>query len=152
MRIGIISDTHDHLLKIKHAVEIFNEHKIGYLLHAGDYIAPFSLNPLNDLICDWRGVFGNNDGEREGLIKKSAGKIENPPLFLEFAKKRIAVMHEFKDVGADVVIYGHTHKPRIEENNGKLLINPGEACGWLYMKPSIVVLDLETMKPELIYF
>ena len=43
MRIGVISDTHDNLLMIKKAVEVFNRHGVGMVVHAGDFIAPFWL-------------------------------------------------------------------------------------------------------------
>ncbi|MCM8780547.1 MAG: metallophosphoesterase family protein, partial [Candidatus Omnitrophica bacterium] len=69
MRIGIISDTHDNLPKIDSAVEYFNRQRVGFVLHAGDFVAPFAVAKLKKLDCDWAGVFGNNDGEREGLSK-----------------------------------------------------------------------------------
>jgi hypothetical protein len=152
MKIGVISDTHDHLVKIKQAVEIFNTHKVKLVLHAGDFIAPFSLNPFDDLISDWIGVFGNNDGERQGLIKKSQERIKEAPFFLKLGKKRIALMHEFDSVNADIIVCGHTHNLEIKEEDGRLIINPGEACGWLTAKSSLVILDLENLNSEAIYF
>ena len=152
MKIGVISDTHDHVAKIKQAVDIFNRQRVDFLVHAGDFIAPFSLNPFAKLTCDWRGVFGNNDGEREGLIKKCGGKIEPPPIFVEFAGKTMGVVHQFAPVAADIIICGHTHEPRIEQQKDKLIINPGEVCGWLTTKSSLVILDLDNLKPELVYF
>ena len=46
MKIGVLSDTHDHIPKIKRAVEIFNEEKVDLVLHSGDIVAPFSLLTL----------------------------------------------------------------------------------------------------------
>jgi len=152
MKIGIISDTHDHLIKIKEAVDIFLLHKVDLILHAGDFVAPFSLRFLNESKIEWFGVFGNNDGEKEGLLKFSSGRIKNPPFFIEKEGKKIALTHIFQDLDADIVIFGHTHKPQIEEKRGKLLINPGEACGWLFNKSSLVIFDFANFKPQLIYF
>lgn len=152
MKIGIISDTHDHLARTRNAVTIFNEHKVDCVLHAGDYVSPFSINPLLTLQCEWSGVFGNNDGDREYLKTKSQGRIKEGPLFLDLDSRKIAVMHSFQSVPADIIICGHTHKPEIRHDGTTLIINPGEACGWITTQSSIVILDLETMHPDLIYF
>ncbi|MFH1768802.1 MAG: metallophosphoesterase [Candidatus Omnitrophota bacterium] len=151
MRVGVASDSHDHITKIKEMVQIIKKERVDFLLHGGDFIAPFALNPLDDLICDWLGVFGNNDGERTGLEKKSGGKIKTGPYFLELSSKRIALMHEFKPSDADVLIYGHTHNPSIRKD-GQLIINPGEVCGWLTGKSSLAILDLSSLEAEIIYF
>ena len=76
MKIGIISDTHDNVPKVKEAVTIFNEEGVDLVIHAGDYIAPFAVAPLNNLKCDYVGVFGNNDGEKLGLNRVSQGRIK----------------------------------------------------------------------------
>jgi len=152
MRIGIVSDTHDNMIKIKDMVDILNSCGIDFMLHAGDFIAPFSLAHLKYLKCDWTGVFGNNDGEREGLLNSSEGRIKNPPYYIEISSKRIALMHEFKDIDADVLVCGHTHEPKINRNGSKLIINPGEVCGWLTGKSSLAVLDTESLDAEIIYF
>ena len=152
MKIGIISDTHDHLIKIKEAIDIFLLHKVDLILHAGDFVAPFTLRFLNESGIRWFGVFGNNDGEKEGLLKFSSGRIKTPPFFIEEEGKRIALTHKFQELDADIIIFGHTHKPQIEERKGKLLINPGEACGWLSNKSSVVIFDFTSFKPQLIYF
>jgi hypothetical protein len=40
MDIGIISDTHDDVSNLKIAVSVFNERKVSYVIHAGDYVYP----------------------------------------------------------------------------------------------------------------
>ena len=152
MKVGIVSDTHDNMVKIKDMVDILNSREVDLMLHAGDFIAPFSLTPLKDLKCDWIGVFGNNDGERKGLFKKSEGRIKNSPYFMDILSKRVALIHEFKSLDADVLIYGHTHEPEIIRNGNKLIVNPGEVCGWLTGKSSLAVLDVESLRAEIIYF
>lgn len=150
MKLGIISDTHDNLDRITQCVEVLNQQKVDFVIHCGDFVAPFAVNPFEQLDCDWLGVFGNNDGEKPGLIKKSGGRIKEPPYFLELAAKKIGVTHEPCDLEAEIILCGHTHEPEISQNS-KLRINPGEVCGWLYSKPSLAVLDLNNMKPEIIY-
>ncbi len=152
MKIGVVSDTHDNLFKIKEMVEILNLHRVKFVLHAGDFVAPFSLSPLEELHCEWKGVFGNNDGEKEGLIRRSGGRIKEKPLFLEMDSRRIVLTHEFKDYPADVLIFGHTHSVEVRQDDKKLILNPGEVCGWLTGKSSLAILDLKKLKPEVIYF
>jgi len=45
----------------------------------------------------------------------------------------------------NVVIYGHTHQSEIRRENGVLVINPGEACGYLSGKATIGLLDTSTL-------
>jgi putative phosphoesterase len=67
------------------------------------------------------------------------------------------VMHHFIDwlkpadyAAADVVITAHTHEVVNTAREGKLFLNPGECCGWLHDKCTIALLDLATMKAEII--
>lgn len=152
MKIGLMSDTHDHLEKIREALSIFETGRVEFVLHAGDFVAPFSLVPLQSMSCEWIGVFGNNDGEKQGLQEKSLGKIKPPPLFLDLHSKKIALLHQFQDVEADIIVYGHTHESEIKQEQDKLIINPGEVCGWLTTRSSVVILDLINLKPEIVYF
>lgn len=151
MKIGIISDTHDNLLKLEKAVKFFNRHKVGFVLHAGDFVAPFTMLKLEKLYCDWRGVFGNNDGEREGLISASGGKIKAGPQEITLGKRKITLAHDINTlnleaVDAQLIIAGHTHKTEIKELEGKLIVNPGECGGWLTGKSTVALLDLACLK------
>jgi len=153
MKIGILSDTHDNLPKIEKAVRIFNQKKVSLVLHAGDYIAPFSLYPFKKLKCEYLGVFGNNDGEKDGLNKISEGRIKDEPLEIVEDSKKIILIHDLnkldlKDKSYDLIIYGHTHKSEIRRKDSSLIINPGECSGWLYRRSTVAILDLETLSPK----
>jgi len=158
MKIGIISDTHDNLDKINKAVSILNSKKVEFVVHCGDFVAPFSVKPLFKLKCDWLGVFGNNDGEKKGLLTISEDRIKKPPYEFSLSSKKILVMHDLKEIkkNVDIVLYGHTHKLNIEKINkfkkDILLINPGETCGWVYNKSSLVILDLKSLLAQPVYF
>jgi len=150
MRIGILSDSHDNLPEIKKAVSFFNKHKVGFVFHAGDFIAPFIIPKIQALNCDWRGVFGNNDGERSGLSKISKRKIQKAPLRTNLAGRRITLVHELgaidlKSEKADLVIFGHTHRPEVIRLNDKMLINPGECGGWLTGESTVALVDLKSL-------
>lgn len=157
MKIGVMSDTHDNVPMIRDAVKFFNDNNVEFLIHAGDFIAPFAVAPLDELKCDYIGVFGNNDGEKFGLDKRSRGKINNPPHSLELNNRKILILHEPHELFAlaksqvyDIIIYGHTHKPAIERHANTLVINPGECCGWLTGKSTVALISLEEVSAEIV--
>jgi predicted phosphodiesterase len=47
-----------------------------------------------------------------------------------------------------VVVHGHTHRRELRTRGDALILNPGEACGWLFGTPTAAILDLETMGVE----
>ena len=159
MLVGVMADTHDNLPEIKKVIELFNERKVGFVIHAGDFIAPFALGPLDDLRCPWIGVFGNNDGERKGLTSASKGRIQPAPYELNLDGKKVAVVHDIEtfdkeDVaqqGAEIVIHGHTHEPEIKVGpSGVLFVNPGEVGGWLKNRKTVCMVDTEKMTAEIL--
>jgi hypothetical protein len=155
MQIGLMADSHDHLPRIEQAVELFNHHHVKFVVHAGDFVAPFALAPLERLHCEWVGVFGNNDGERAGLEKRSQGRIKAGPLRIELDRKRLTVIHILEELDrdreqADLIVFGHTHQAEIRQDRDVLLINPGETYGWLHGQATVAIVDLPTLKVELI--
>lgn len=157
MLTGIIADTHDNMITLKKAVDYFNARKVNHVIHAGDFTSPFTFRVLNSLQSGFTGIFGNNDGDRLLLQKHSEGRVHNQPHILELNDRKIIVMHEHHVIDAlaqsgfyDLVIYGHTHIPDIKTLRNTLVVNPGEASGWLYGKPTLAVADLEEMTAEII--
>jgi len=158
MLIGVISDTHDNIDRINQAIEIFNEKNVKLVVHAGDITSPFSLIPFNEkLQAEYIGIFGNNDGDKVLLHKRSEGRIHPQPYTFEVENKKIVLIHEHHLVEAlassghyDIIIYGHTHKARVEKKDNVLILNPGEAGHWLYGKATVALLNLESMDAEII--
>ncbi|RJP21818.1 MAG: metallophosphoesterase [Candidatus Abyssobacteria bacterium SURF_5] len=158
MLVGILSDTHDNMIMLKKAVDCFLGRGVDLVLHAGDYVAPFTARELGRLNCGLIGVFGNNDGDKLLLTKKyeGIGQLYDGIHQLKVDGKMIALTH-YPDIaetlasrGAyDVVICGHNHRAKIVEGK-TLLINPGECCGWLEGTSTIAFLDLLTMRTELV--
>lgn len=156
--IGIVSDTHDNMPAIRKAVEAFNKAGCSLVVHAGDFIAPFTVMEFEKLKARLVGVFGNNDGEKKGLSKQFApvGVISEPPYEFDHLERKCIVMHApdylelyINDENFDVVIYGHVHK--IDVRRGKpVVINPGECCSWLTGRSTVALLNLKTMEPEIL--
>jgi putative phosphoesterase len=154
MKIGIISDTHDNLVQVEKAVKFFTRAKVELVLHAGDFVAPFTVFRLKKLACEWRGVFGNNDGEKNGLRSASEGRIVRGPLRMRVGDLRVAVAHDIRTLDlkkekAVLVIFGHTHKPEIINAPGQLLVNPGECGGWLTGKSTVAVADTDKLSARI---
>ncbi|NJL31886.1 MAG: hypothetical protein HC898_09775 [Phycisphaerales bacterium] len=70
---------------------------------------------------------------------------------------RTIVMHHFIDwlkpaeiAPADLIITGHTHAIVNELKNGKLYLNPGECCGWLTGRCTVAIVDLDTLKADIV--
>jgi hypothetical protein len=158
--IGIMSDSHDNLDAIRKAVKIFNNKELDLVIHAGDLISPFTANEFKKLESEFVAIYGNNDGEREGL--KSAYKdICNLEDFKEISIEgwKFSIIHGTNPAildslarsgKYDVVIRGHTHK--LEILNGKtMVINPGEVCGYISSKQTVVLLDTDDLSFEVIY-
>jgi len=157
MIVGLLSDTHDRLPLIDEAVKRLNEMNVELVLHAGDYISPFVASSFKQLKAPLIGVFGNNDGDRTLLKKKFAefgADIRGRFAFVTVDGLRIALLHGDETElmrslleleSHDVLVCGHTHVPKTYRKGRTLVINPGEACGILSGKPTIAILNTETL-------
>lgn len=160
--IGIIADTHDHMKAIRKAVKFFNSKKVELVLHAGDFIAPFTVREFKNLNARLIGVFGNNDGERRHLKEnylsqmhtelKEVQEVElrGKKIFLYHGTNEQMIRIAIKSERYDVVIRGHTHKPEVNQEGKTLVTNPGEACGYLSGKKTVALLDLEKLKAKIV--
>ena len=158
MLVGIIADSHDHIPMIQRACALFNRRAVAIVFHAGDYIAPFSLNPLNQLLtCEYWGIFGNNDGEQRGLQKTAANRLCASPAAFTVGEWQVLVAHDLPapdEATADnryrLIIYGHTHRPEVKRVGDTLLVNPGECGGWLFGRSTVAIADLSALSAEII--
>lgn len=157
--IGILSDTHDNLTRVRQAVRLFNDAGCDLVIHAGDFVAPFTVDELRNLRAPVKGVFGNCDGERAGLTRafQGMGEIREAPFAFLHAGLRFVVVHLegmaapfFVARTCDVIVSGHTHRPVVESRDGILLINPGEAGGWLGGRSTVVLLDPAALAADII--
>jgi uncharacterized protein len=120
--VGVISDTHG--LVREEALRALRGSDV--ILHAGDIGSPEVLNALQR-IAPTHAVRGNNDRDEWG---RSLPLTE----VIELGTHLVYLLHDIADldvdpaaVGLAAVIYGHSHKPCIEEREGVLYLNPGSA-------------------------
>lgn len=157
MKIGIMSDSHDNLPKIRAAISVFEEEKVGLVIHAGDLVAPFAAKELRKIKSQFVAVFGNNDGERLGLARILGDEIHEAPYQLKIKELKILVCHEPYALAAlkqsgfyDAIIYGHTHEVDVQKNGPSLIINPGECGGWVNQRSTVAIWDTESSDVEII--
>ncbi len=154
MLIGVICDTHDNLPMAAAAVGLLVGRGAEAVVHAGDFVAPFTLKVLMKPGIPLMGVFGNNDGERAGLAGLCAELFE-PPHRFTLGGRTIVVGHDPDDLadvpreGVDLLIHGHTHRARVAGGE-PLLLNPGEAGGWLTGRSTVALVELSVLRAEIL--
>ncbi|RJQ42805.1 MAG: metallophosphoesterase [Nitrospiraceae bacterium] len=159
MKIGIISDSHDHLENIQKSVKIFKEKNVAYVLHLGDFINPNSIRAFRGI--NLIGVFGNNDGDKFRLMAafhEISGEIKGDFYEFEADDLKFACYHgtepQITDAliacqEYDVVLFGHTHQSMRRAEGKTLLLNPGTAHGF-GESATIMIFDTVTQETELI--
>ena len=145
MNVGLISDTHGRLRP-----EVFQRLEgVQHILHAGDVGGADILAEL-EAIAPVTAVWGNTDGfELRSRVPETAE--------VELQGRRILVVHGHQlgsptaaglvaaYPGFDIIVYGHTHRPRVDHENGVLVVNPGAAGPPRFgLEPSVAVLKLST--------
>jgi putative phosphoesterase len=151
LKIGLISDTHDVLRpQARDALA-----GVAHILHAGDICESHVLADLA-AIAPVTAVRGNND---RGAWARELQKT----MRVELGGVSIFIVHDLAELnidpgaaGVQAVIYGHSHKPRIEERAGVLYVNPGSAgprrfslpvsVGFLEIKTGKISATLETLQ------
>lgn len=123
--IGVISDTHGLLRPDVHDALA----GVELILHAGDVGGDEILDELG-LIAPVRAVYGNTDAPGQPRLRDAV------EVTIDGVSIHVSHGHEvgpptpaklLECYGADVVVYGHTHRPLIAKAGGRLILNPGAA-------------------------
>lgn len=160
MRIGVVSDTHNHLPNTRRIVELFNGAGVERVVHTGDITQAKTLRVFASLEAPLYAVYGNND-ERGALARASLEldvRLFDPPLRLRWAGREILVVHDPLDLepglllGVDLAIHGHDHRHTHERRGGALVFNPGECAGHMPGFNQVGVVDLVTLDTRILRF
>ena len=148
MQIGLISDTHGLLRDgALHALA-----GVALILHAGDVGRRAVLEGLR-AVAPVRAVYGNVDFPDGTLGAAIDCEIEGVRVHVSHGHElgsptpaRLAARYD-----ADVIVYGHTHRPLIEHVGGVLVVNPGAAGPARFgLRPSVAILDLPGREARLV--
>lgn len=160
MKVGLLADTHDRVPAIADLLKVMMSKGVTLVMHAGDYCSPFSLDPFVELNVALLGIFGRNDGDPEGLNASAARgmgmELYESPHSFEVAGHRILLVHDLGEVNRrsisahKFVVHGFTHRQETVTRGETLIVNPGEACGWLTGSCTGAILDLETSEVEIV--
>ena len=145
MRLGILADTHGALRP--GVLEVFAG--VDLILHAGDVGDPDVLRQL-ELVAPVTAVYGNVDS---GVLRARLPRVAQ----VTVDGFRFAVTHgdqfgfpsprELKAAfpDADVIVFGHTHKPLIHAfEDYSMVLNPGSAGAHRSDRlPSVAIVETE---------
>lgn len=152
--VGVVSDTHGHILNTVKAVEMLASLGVGTTLHCGDIGSPaipalFTQGPTHF-------VFGNTDYDSADLrqaIRAAGHTCHDRFGTLTIHERRIAWLHgdaldRLADAELsgdwDVVCYGHTHVREHHYIGKTLVLNPGALVR--ARRHSIAVVDLKDLQ------
>jgi uncharacterized protein len=140
--VGLISDTHGLLRP-----EVFNAFtKVDLILHAGD-VGPDEILDELSAIAPVHAVRGNTDRSDNPRLPQS--------LDLEINGRTVHVSHGhevganparlLEAYGANVIVYGHTHRELITRADGRVAVNPGAAGPRRFdLEPCVALLRIES--------
>lgn len=147
MRILIVSDTHGHDKNLEIVLEKVG--KIDCFIHLGDVEG--HENYIEQLVgCPVHMVAGNNDffsylpREKEFILGKYHVFIthgNNYGVSLETSRLKSEAIYR----KADIVMYGHTHRPEIEIQDNLTILNPGSLSyprQW-NREPSYIIMEID---------
>lgn len=139
MRIGIISDTHG-LLRPEACARLAG---VDHILHAGDIGREEVIAGLRR-IAPVTAIRGNVDTGPWARRYRDTTR-------LNLGGKSFYLLHNLQELdldpaaaGIDVVVSGHSHRPKIETVGGVLTLNPGSAGPLRFTLPiAVALLELE---------
>ena len=139
MKLAILSDTHG-LLRPEVAEHLKTADAI---LHAGD----INSQAVVDTLASFAPLYvvrGNNDKDwAEDIPHDLTVTLEGVRFYMVHNKKEVPDL-----TGADVVVFGHSHKYLQEEKDGVLWLNPG-SCGPRRFHQEITMMMAEAEEGEL---
>jgi len=155
MKIAIMSDSHENWNALGKAIEISNNENCEYLLFGGDLISPPGIAVLEKFKGLIKFVWGNNEAERVGIVRKMdssknmemcgdvfEGTIDGIKIFMNHYPRFTELAAKSGEF--DLCIHGHTHIYRQEVLGNTVLINPGEIQGYKTGQSTFIIFDTST--------
>jgi putative phosphoesterase len=150
MRIAVISDTHRNLYALNQVSKMIQD--TDMIIHLGD-----NTDDVEVIKKNYKGkvisVRGNCDFSAFIPVERIE-EIEGKKLFLTHGHKYdvkyslLRLKYRAKELGADIVLFGHTHQTLELFEDGIWFINPGSAALPRDSFQSIAILELEENKVQ----
>ena len=136
MKLLVVSDTHipERVKELPGEILEAAEEADG-IIHAGDFTGEEVLGLFRGIGPPLYAVRGNMDSPE-------VARALDDRLVFELEGVRIGLTHgsgppqgldqrvrQVLPAGLDVMIFGHSHRPMLEDDNGLLVLNPGSAAG-----------------------
>ncbi|MEM1954270.1 MAG: metallophosphoesterase family protein [Nitrososphaerota archaeon] len=96
MKVAVLSDTHDNLVKLRSALSLARERGVEAVVHLGDFTSPFTLRELSGAAPRVVAVLGNNDGDPlmlHSVASRSGIELAHWPHELELGGRRLLLVH-----------------------------------------------------------
>ena len=150
MKILIVSDTHGRDVNLEKAV--YREEPFDYLIHCGDVEGrEIFIEALAECPCII--VAGNNDfftdlSHEEEITLEGHKMLVTHGHYYFVSRNHDRLVEKAREDNCQIAMYGHTHTPVIEEEDGILVINPGSLTypRQRGRRPSYAVMELEQGK------
>jgi putative phosphoesterase len=152
MLIAITGDTHGRIDGIRHHLQRL---KPDYLIHTGDYYTD-GKSLARGLGIGFTGVRGNCDTGRKGKLIEVLELVGYSFCILHGHQHKVKhtlnhIYYYSLEIGAQVVVFGHTHVPCCEFQGGIYLLNPGSpSLPRIGQQGSFIMLEVGSgiFKPE----
>jgi len=163
MLIGVISDTHDRLETVAAALAFFYAQQVDVVIHCGDWKSPATTEAFLETAREYnlpvRAVLGNNDKDVSQFLDIAKEKHDDIHLYegvyqLSIDTIPMAIYHGHHaptlrrvraNTAYEMVFLGHTHKPLIEHDGVRIIINPGSTAFSIprskTWRPSVALVD-----------
>ncbi len=163
MKIAIISDIHDQIDHLTWALAHINEYQtIEHIFVLGDYCSPFIVEKLCTLKTPIHAIWGNNDGDKQTILRIASThpsctfaprefatvEIDEKKYFLSHYEE--LAEHAAKSCDFDAVFHGHTHVIRNEKIGITPIINPGKLALYPNCIYSFAIFDTADDTTEII--
>jgi len=123
LRVGLVADTHGLL---RPAARAFLT-GCDYIVHGGDVGAAEILDDLAGM-APLIAVRGNNDTQTWAARLPATELVRVGGVFIYVIHDLAELDIDLEAAGVQVVVSGHSHRPKVEERRGVLYVNPG-SCG-----------------------
>lgn len=145
MKIAVVSDTHGNKVAMEKTLCIIEE--CDALLHLGDNVKDikFYEKKVSMPIYSVKGNCDFTNSSPQDRVEEFQGKkifmTHGHDYNVKLAKMNLK--YKGKEVGADIVLFGHTHMPFLDYIDGMCIMNPGSVGNPRMSKASMGIITID---------